>query len=107
MSLTEYMSSPSTVPLLSQEVRPFTLDCSTFLQSGETVTGITTSLTNLQPGPPVTLTDAPTIGSPATTVSQTLRGAEVAVGNQYRLSWVVTCSTGRVIQELTYITVPA
>ncbi len=85
---------------------PITITCDATtlpLATGETVTGVKTSLTELTTGDAVTLSGVPTFTT--TSAAQSLYGSVLVAGKSYRLAWVFTLSSGDVLSEETTIVV--
>jgi hypothetical protein len=94
---------PSVVEVTTADDLPLVCDFAEMLAGVETIVGVTTTLTDLATGLPVTLTAPPTYTD--TSASQPIIGSDLTTGERYRLVWSVATSHGLPIAEATTISV--
>jgi hypothetical protein len=98
------LTTPNTIEVSTAD-NPFPLECDAtgLLAVSETVTGITTTLTDLATGLPVILTAPPTFTT--TSATQPIIGSSLTAGQRLRLVWIFHLSTGIVLGVATFLKV--
>lgn len=100
MSTTTLKTNPDTLHILPDDSIQYGYDATAFLNTGETVSALTTRLIT-EAGQPLTLTDAP-ISNP-TGGYQRLRGSELTPGKSYALVWIAATSSGDTLSQVTTV----
>jgi hypothetical protein len=102
--MTNVLTGPSVIPVLSTDTKTIGLTLPTgFLNTGETVSSISTKLTLGVNGD----TAGPALGAPTLSpLAQTIVGSSLTVGSTYTLWWILTLSSGNVLTVTTTIVCP-
>ena len=98
----ELATTPAVIETTALEVRALEFDAAGLLDEGETVAGVTTSLTDLTTNEVVGGGRADVAG---TTATYTIKG--LTAGHDVRLSWLITISATKKLVRLTIIRVIA
>lgn len=101
MSFGPMSTIPSSVSICKTDVIPYGIDMTAALPNGGSVTGVTTSLLDLNTNQHVTLSDAAVTSG--NIVTQIVRGSALAPKHSYQLSVVFTAATNTVFTITTEI----